>query len=135
MRWRCRKVGKLLAAYVDGELSLLQREQVGVHLRRCSACARREEEYTDQDGLVEAALSEPLSKTQLASGFEERLFETLPLTPEYLPTGPPSQVRVLPFAVSRTTLIWASVGCAALVGLAILGLTKKRGTRSRMAFS
>ncbi|CAN5642740.1 hypothetical protein BH24ACT15_BH24ACT15_23150 [soil metagenome] len=52
-RWRCRQVGRLLQAHLDGELPAEASADVAAHLEACRRCGMAAEDFT----AISAALS------------------------------------------------------------------------------
>lgn len=59
--WRpeCRRVARVLQAYLDGELSADQADLVAEHLRHCRRCGIDERVYRDVKRVLRGLASEP----------------------------------------------------------------------------
>lgn len=56
---RCGEVLSMLSDYVDGELSIAERERIEAHLRGCDVCERFEGEFSDTVAALRRRLADP----------------------------------------------------------------------------
>lgn len=94
----CKKIGILLSAYVDGEVTDKEKNLVENHLKVCEACRRTVSEFTGVHTLYQdMAVKEPLP------GFRQRVTQRLEKKPRLgfpgLSWSLPKLAYVVPFAL------------------------------------